>query len=354
MGFLKKSVNDDFSPDGLSGGNSYQTNELLKAQHEINVATMPDIKISKSALSFSNKKVSKSINDVFVKENYDMWRLLNFQADYYCNVFEVKSDIPSLNVAIQLAKRTAFVFGVSVIYKQGALLIPCYIVNSRLNADASYEWIEITPAVNVMSQHAMTPKNDDLTASPELKAAIKNSWKLRIEGLDLLNCAILKWDTLSLGAWWKFLPFMQQQKRMLQMLNVESYSLLKKFSYKIANPNAIDDEVKTYFDAETPWVYTLSLNGELNNKISINELPNANTQKFTEFYHEWLHIWYNILGRRYNADFKKERNVSNEIEATQSNFDILENDHRIHLENFAKQLYTLTGFNIYFEGAHVI
>ena len=49
-----------------------------------------------------------------------------------------------------------------------------------------------------------------------------------------------------------------------------------------------------------------------------------------------MNTYYSLLGRRCNIDMKAERNVSGEIEASQSNFDILES-----------YSYRLVGFVLY-------
>lgn len=41
-----------------------------------------------------------------------------------------------------------------------------------------------------------------------------------------------------------------------------------------------------------------------------------------------------MLGRRINVDRKKERNITNEVEMSESNFDILENEIKINRINF--------------------
>lgn len=332
------------STENLSGGNAYQVQELNKVQKALDEATM----CFKSEMD--GAKIS--VKTKFEKENYDLWRLLNFQADYYCNVFEMKSNNSKLNNAIQIAKRTAFIFGKSGIYKMGETLIPIYIKSSKLANDGCYLWLEVSPAIEVLAQNSLLPKSNNVNSFNE---KLKNTWDLKIYGEELNNVAILKWDANALGAWWKFLPFMNMQKRMLIMLNVEGYSLTKKFNNKVANPNTLSAEVDAYFDETNPFTYSSMINGEMPNKITSIELGGGtSTQHFTDFYREWLDIWYSILGRRFNNDFKKERNITDEVQASQSNFDILENEHKMYLENFARDLKLLTTFEIELEGKYVI
>ncbi|MGL5657425.1 MAG: hypothetical protein ACRCXY_11410 [Fusobacteriaceae bacterium] len=53
-----------------------------------------------------------------------------------------------------------------------------------------------------------------------------------------------------------------------------------------------------------------------------------------------------MIGRRYNTDEKKERNVSSEIEASQHNFDVLERSNQLYTELFITQLEDITGKKI--------
>ena len=316
---------DDGIP--MNRGNTYQIKKELESQNEINNATLSYKALSKVENYFSRK---------FKKEQYDIWRLLNFQADYYCNIFPIETSNGTLNQAIQIAKRTAFIYGMSGIYKLGTTFIPIYFVEKKFNNDGTINKCKIASAVQIMGQQAQTPN-------------VKNMWTMELNEIDIVdNLAILKWDTLSMGAWWKFLPFIEQWKRLLTMLNIEGYSLTKKFSLKAVDTSVITKELDIFFNHEIPFTIEHRLQGDISNKIELNELSksNAETTPFLSYYTFWEQTWYKILGRRYNADFKKERNITSEVDATQNTFDILESDVFIHHKIFVDKLKNITSMEI--------
>lgn len=328
MGLFKKKDLFNDTPV-MSGGNSKAIHEQQQAQVDIDKATIA----YSNHYNSLNTNISKVMVDQFSAEQYDIWRLLNFQADYYCNLFTVQCESTSLLWAIQTAQRVAFIYGVSGIYWFGNRYIPFYVRKSELGIDGQYIRMQIAPATTILPQQSQLPKKYPVLFTLEAEDIAK-------------NVAIFKWDTLALGAWYKFGPFINQQKRMFEMLTTEGYSLIKKFDYKVNDPSAFIEEFKLYYSTNNPYIISSKVGDEFSNKINMLQVNSGSAQNFVNYFYEWQNIWYQILGRRNNTDMKKERNVTNEVEASQSNFDILETDHYLHFKVFVKRLEEMLGIKL--------
>lgn len=60
------------------------------------------------------------------------------------------------------------------------------------------------------------------------------------------------------------------------------------------------------------------------------------TSKYLEIYDGMLDAYYHLFGIRNNVDYKKERNVSSEVQASQSFFDRMENEYLKMFKIFMK------------------
>lgn len=101
-----------------------------------------------------------------------------------------------------------------------------------------------------------------------------------------------------------------------------------------------------FFDPGNPFMIQA---GGSDDSVAINnrfaELKTSNqgdSPQINQAYTNFLLAYYTMLGRRLNLNDKKERNVASEIEAEQDNFDVLENDHLLHLEAFLSSLKDIT------------
>ncbi|MBR2507993.1 MAG: hypothetical protein IKB98_00255 [Clostridia bacterium] len=70
------------------------------------------------------------------------------------------------------------------------------------------------------------------------------------------------------------------------------------------------------------------------------------TSKYLEIYDGILDAYYHLFGIRNNVDYKKERNVSSEVQASQSFFDRMENEYIKMFKIFAKDFQKKAGVQI--------
>lgn len=70
------------------------------------------------------------------------------------------------------------------------------------------------------------------------------------------------------------------------------------------------------------------------------------TSKYLEIYDGMLDAYYHLFGIRNNVDYKKERNVSSEVQASQSFFDRMENEYYKMFKIFMKDFKNKSGIEI--------
>lgn len=143
-----------------------------------------------------------------------------------------------------------------------------------------------------------------------------------------------------------FLPFIKLQSNLLDMLTTEGFTLIKKLNYQASSPTVIKDEMKNFFNPKSPFNLSTFIDDEMKSRFKVLNLKEDDKNNFLQYFEFTMNTYYSLLGRRFNIDMKAERNVSGEIEASQSNFDILEYEHVIQMENFIKDFKNKFGIDI--------
>lgn len=304
----------------LSGGNTYTMEKNLKAQIDIDLSTITqNVKNSLSKFSASSSM-----------HTYNEWFLLNLMADYFVSIFPFKFESATLNRACYAAMRVAQLYGGSGIYKLGINLMPCYIVKSEVDIFGNFTRLEVSSAYNVLSLQSITPKIKTPT--------------IIIEGAELQNFAYLLPNGFGFGGIVKWMPFIKQLNSLLKMGYSHSYSFIKTILYKVKDTSAITQELDLYFNAENPFL--LNVNDEDNligNKFQEFNFANNDKSSFMNYVDWFLNTHYNLLGRRFNVDTKNERNIAAEVNASQDNFDILQNEQVIYTIDFLNKVREMTG-----------
>ena len=306
----------------LTGGDSFETKIELEQQEQK----------MKSNIPVFTKEYKNIVDDIFTPLRYEEFRLLLFQANYFCNIFPIYSQSVKLTNAISIAKHTAFLYGISAIYKVGNVFIPCYIKTSKKSITGTFIELELSLASDVFSSYG---EIDDLPIT----------FKLKQKDIEK-DVVFMKWDTLALGAYYIFLPFIKLQANLLDMLTTEGFSLIKKLNYQASSQKVIRDEMTNFFNPKSPFNISTFIGDEMKSRFKVLKLNEDDKNSFLQYFEFTMNTYYSLLGRRFNIDMKAERNVSGEIEASQSNFDILEAGHVIQMKNFIKDFENKYGIKI--------
>lgn len=333
MGFFKKRYNakpdtssmspaeqDFVSNPPITGGNAFEMKHILKAQDLINKATIPKLGL---------KKYHGRMEEV----SYNIYWLLQFHANYFTSLFPVKTKDAKLNELIYNCFRVHFMYGACGVYKKGDTLIGLYENKVHVNKLGEIIKIEFKALSDILACRGIDDFRNVNTC-------------LTLTADELHNYARLRTTSIGFGAIITWLPFIKQQESLLRKIYMYSYVFHRKISYKAADLSTSTEELDAFFNEDIPFYIELDADVGTGNKFTTESIQNGTSGgvlELKEFYNFFIETYYHLLGRRYNVDTKKERNISSEVEASQGNFDILHNEDRIVKEDFLNALQKLTG-----------
>lgn len=302
MASNKKTVFNSNPP--IDGGNSAVTQAVINA-----LSKNIDLGINKKDISEALSKTNLNFN-----KTYNVWWLLQFQADYFANLVNFKFDNYQVNRQVSLAIRLGIIYGSSVLWKRGNKLTAMYVNNMELD-EAGY------PKRVKMYRGDMVLMNQNVDISNQILDWVERD----VENDE--NFFVFMPHDVNLGGLLKWMPFLNQFETLLKMLNTHSYAYLKSILYNVKNKKSFIEDIELYFNAENPFLINSGSDKTLTeNKFKEFEIfkQTNNTDGLIQYINDFLNIYYDLIGRRYNSDRKPERNISNEVDASQENYDVLQ------------------------------
>lgn len=320
----------DFAP--MTGGNKFQTDLDLKVRHQQNIDTMQNKPLSNNGSEITSilnkmKELTKEFIDDYTLEPY--WLLL-IHSQYFTGMLKYYCSNKTLMGCIEQVKKCAFLYGKAAIFtfeeptlhirKTGAF----YVHKLEKDVYGNVVYAELGSIQEAIEHKEMgyNPTNF-----------------IKVEGADLQYLHIFYWGASALSAWIWLWPFVNFQYLMNKMLVVQSISYNKKYVYCVSNMISALKEMKAYFDPTNPFIITIAGMDDLFNKFStIEGTGGESARDFIQFYREYCDIWYQFIGRRSNVDFKKERSITNEIDASQDAIDCVQSDVLLQFDVFIDSL----------------
>lgn len=288
----------------IDGGNTNAIVNNLKA-----IASNIGINnITKKEISNAIRKTNLNFN-----KTYNVWWLLQFQADYFSNLVNYKLDDYQINRQVGLAIRLGVIYGCSILWKHGEKITAMYVNSLELDEEGYPLRARMYRGDMVLLNQSMDLQN------------MKLNWIDRdVSNEDEFFVFIA--NDVNLGGLLKWMPFLNTLETLLQMLNTHSYSYLKTILYNVRDKKSFLEDLELFFDANNPFLINTMDENVLANRFKEFEIhKGVNTADgLINFIKDFLNIYYDLIGRRYNSDKKKERNIASEVEATQENFDILQ------------------------------
>lgn len=288
----------------ISGGSFFQSKQNLKARESV---------ISSNLIS---KKLNESIKSYLKSENftYNFYWLLQQQADYFTSIVSFRFNTKKLTEAIYKVIRCGVIYGKSAVYVTASGdLWPLYINEVRydeISGDPIY--LSASLVDNVFSQKTLAP--------------MKNKWMIFNKPEQFNNIYIFNSSSTGFGGLIRWTPFLKQLENILKMMYTHSYSFLKTVLYDVKDLNFVEKELELFFSCENPFLVNLGDENLMRNKFKEFNFTETDKTNFFDYLNQFLNTYYSLIGRRFNVDFKKERNISGEVEASQDNFDILQNE----------------------------
>lgn len=296
--------------------------KLFKKEIPLDRGNMWETKTILDAKESSIKSFIKSFDSPVIYKQYNYWELLNFQADYFTNLLPVTFNDSEIDAKIYILFRCNFLFGNVGLFKKDDQIIPVVETTADIHIDGSIKKIVAYSAYEVMGNQG------------NLDQKLYNK-KIIITKNDLKNYARLVVPSYQFGAIVRWQKFIEQQESLLKKIYSYSYLFTRKIMYNVNDVDAANVELKRFFSDDHPFLVNMDTLSPNSNKFTTSGLEGTNAADDIFYYYEkWQSIYYQLLGRRFNADKKGERNVTSEIESTQDNFDILENEQKVHKINF--------------------
>lgn len=290
----------------ITGGGFYNTKQFMNAKESLtkmNFSTLNNLK---------NTLREKLNSDNFT---YNYFFLLQQQADYFTSIVPFRFNTKELTENIYKVIRAGVIYGKSGVWLTSTgKLIPLYINDIDYDPyDGSIIRLNACLVDKIFSQKTVKPTNVNFT------------WFDR-ENDNFDNIYIFNSTSTGFGGLITWQPFLRQLENLLRMLYTHSYSYLKTVLYDVKDPTAITKELELFFNNENPFLLNIGDDVLFTNKFKEFNFTNTDKSGFFEYFDNFLNIYYSLIGRRFNIDFKKERNVTSEVEASQDNFDILQNE----------------------------
>lgn len=299
----------------INGGNTYTTKQLLETQDDVIKSTMAiPANVKKKLYANSNANT------------YPFWYLLQFMADYFTNLVWFRFDSQRLTEHCYRVIRTSCIFGracLKVVYMNGVKTIQSYYINRiETNGDGEPIKLWVYPSQELFFNQNIMGKVGE------------KDWDKDLSYIEIpydASCYILNYSSAGWGGLTKWLYFLKQFQHLLKMLYTHSYSYVKSIIYNVSDRTASTDELDIFFSADSPFIVNLADDEVLGNRFKPFELSKGDKNDITTFLDNFLDIYYALIGRRTNIDFKKERNINSEVASSQDNFDTLQNEFKTYI-----------------------
>lgn len=305
--FQPKSTSDIGDP--ITGGNNYTLRHELKARID-------------NLTNWFKQSHSRRNSDEFV---YDEYFLMLFQKNYFVNLFDIETDDVEFKKCWNLFVELCFWFGDAAIINNGikdlpdtTTLIPVYIKDKKY-----------TPLGDIDKDFNYIAGGYIIPLIGENKGDVS---KLKLDYIKNVSDDFVyaKWNTQGYGAWVWLYKFIKFQKDLMKLTHNTAYLQREILFLNANNVDSIETDADQIYNPDTNVIVQLGVDwendGKMNNRWMVDTPSNDKNMTINDVYDWHINTYYDLFGRRRNVDFKKERNVVSEVDASQEQFDILTNE----------------------------
>lgn len=314
LNISSKNNNYDIINNPNSTGNTFQNVENLKAA-DVNTFIKTGLNWDELTKDSTNDPIESETLDFLNSRSINDWYLLSLQTNYYANTINFNCSNPYYFLEIKKVIRAAFIYGCAGLYY-----------------DNFYEkWYPVL--INFDGINYRLYKIRDFNSQVDFDKITYDYLNI-----DITNLVIFHWGVDNQSALIYHYPFVRLQNQVLKQIAISSLALSKKLLYISSAPNPSLKEVKNWLN---PFKFILNVFKSKANEGKFEWVQNeghTNIINEIDYYNKLIAVWYDLYGRRVNTDIKKERNVSDEIEATQEHFNVLQNNYIDCFKAFIKEL----------------
>lgn len=281
-------------------------------------------------LSETEREQNDALSDYLDQRNLNEWWLLQLQANYYVNTIRFRCSDYYLRDKIKQVIWGAFIYGKAGLYYDVATNTARVVL---INSIETNDYCDpIKAKVSYLKTFDSEIKLDD-------------DFDEVLTGENLSHLHIFKWGVNSQSALVFQYPFIRVQKEITDQLTLSSLLLGKKVLEKVDAESKNSIEIKDWLNPKKFWM-RIKRGVSVNEKIEIMEKDVTNNVKEIQFYKEFENRWYSLFGRKVNNDFKKERQITDEIGLLMENYDTLEKTWTDQFEIFIASLKADVSINV--------
>lgn len=304
----KSKIQKVVSEPPISGGNSYAIDKIIDALNQnIKLFSNVDLDSVKKSIITSNSSQQFC---------YNIWYLLMWQVNYFANLVPFKFNNLQVNRQIAIAIKVGLLYGCSALWKVGNKCTAMYVNEMKYNEFGEPQYLKMYRADYVLQSQSTEPPTGIEWVERDVTLP---------ENKD--NFLIFIPNNENLGMIVTWMPFIKQFEKILKILYTHLYTHNKSIMYTIKDKNTVKDEVELFFSAENPFVVNVGDGPVLGNRFEEFDVKGSGKDKeplLFMYIDKFLELYYTHLGRRFNVDDKRERNITSEVNASQDNFDVLQ------------------------------
>lgn len=292
----------------ISNGNWSAVNEILKAQAEKAKLTWSNVD---AELNDVDKEILTYTDSTVPQKYFIYWQYCN----YFTNIFKYETNSSYMNSQIKKMLSIGFFNGKAGLYYNE--------VTQRWQAVAVNR-IHTTPYGIVRGYDISLTYNFNITDATN-DGRTSDIYMKYVPAKKLVYYQ-MKQHGFSCWVWLREL--VEIQERMLKQITVCNLIDNKIIGIGVENKTDLIGMLKNYLNP-LKWFVKYRDSNSLTRDIKFLNQDNNNNDislKYLEIYRQTMGIYKDMHGIRNNLDFKKERNLTGEINATQQWFDILENE----------------------------
>lgn len=314
-----------------STGNAYEFRQELDASIKRALISTGDYienysnpkKIKKSDLKGADYD-EKEFVDFIDQRSLNEWFMLQLQANYFTNTINFRCSNYSIENSIRKVIRAAYLYGKAGLYFD----------------ELVGKWVPV-----MVSQEVVSKSGDIIGGKLYIIQNFDKQYDFEKNRIDYVldisnasNLAIFRWGVDTQSAIIYHYPFVRLQTQILKQLSLTSLVLAKKIQYHVQGNVANKEEISNWLN---PFKFIVSVfnGGTKNGRFElVKRENNDNGLAEIEYYKHLTNVYYSLFGRRVNDDIKKERNITDEVSATQESFDVLQENWKSMFRLFIKQL----------------
>lgn len=248
---------------------------------------------------------------------WNQWIIINNWANYFANVFKYEAEDFKHNVFLNRAIRYGFIYGRAYVWNNNGTPEIVGVVNWD-----DKDVVEISIITEDMDYSLM-----------EKTQYFYNSNKGKRLTVPKSQIIVYRFNSLGWSSFIVLQPIIKLEQQIMKALYNEAIMLPTRLLHDTEAGQTDTRATKQLLEFNSPVLHKTHDGTDKFYGLTIN----TNNQDLLNTIEYAKNYYYDILGRRTNSDFKRAHSLDAELEASESNFEILERDRYMFLKRFLRE-----------------